>query len=222
MSGFDLEFSLKLFPIMLKYVKVTLALSIGAAVIGLVLAIIIALVVDLDIRVLAPVMKVYVSFFRGTPLIAQMFLLYFGMVQIFPSFKDLSSFSAALIVISLNSSAFMSETLRGAISSVDKGQMEACLSVGMTYWQATKRIILPQATRVAIPALFNSFINIVKDSSIAFTIGVTETIAAAQLEAASSYKYLEAFTNIALVFWVLTSVLGWMQKRIEKRLNESI
>lgn len=222
MRGFDIGFSLRLFPIMLKYLKVTLALSLGAAALGLIIALVIAVILDLEVKILAPIMKIYVSFFRGTPLIAQMFLIYFGFVQIFPSFKDLSSFSAAMIVMSLNASAFMSETIRGAISSVDKGQLEACYSVGMTYGQAMKRVVLPQATRVAIPALFNSLINVVKGSSVAFTIGVTEIIAAAQLEAASSLRYLEAFTNIVIVFWILTSILAWMQKALEKKLNKSM
>ena len=222
MKGFDIGFSLRLFPVMLKYLKVTLALSFGAAIFGLALAIIISIILDLEVKILTPIIKVYISFFRGTPLIAQLFLIYFGFVQIFPSFKNLSSFAAALIVMSLNSSSFMAETIRGAISSVDVGQLEAAYSVGMTYGQAMAKIILPQATRVAIPALFNSFINIVKNSSIAFTIGVTEMIASAQLEAASSYRYLEAFTNIAIVFWILTSILGWMQKRLEYKFSQSI
>jgi putative amino-acid transport system permease protein len=222
MQGFDLGFAIRLFPLMLKYIKVTLLLSLGAAAFGLIIAIFISLCIDLDIKLLSPLMKVYVSFFRGTPLIAQMFLLYFGFVQIIPSAKNMSSFTAALIILSLNSAAFMSETIRGAIASVDKGQMEACLSIGMTYSQATRRIILPQATRVAIPTLFNSFINIVKGSSVAFTIGVTETIAVAQLEAASSYRYLEAFIDIVIVFWIMTSILGGLQKKLEQKLNESI
>lgn len=221
MYGFDLGFAVRLFPLMAKYLKVTLFLSIGSAFFGLIIAIIISLCIDLKIKILAPLMRIYVSFFRGTPLLAQMFLLYFGFVQVIPSFKNISSFTAALIVLSLNSAAFMSETIRGAIASVDKGQMEACLSVGMTYTQAISRIILPQATRVAIPALFNSFINIVKSTSVAFTIGVTEMIAVAQLEAASSYRYLEAFIDIVIVYWILTSLLGKLQKKLELKLSES-
>lgn len=221
MYGFDLGFAIRLFPLMAKYLKVTLFLSIGSAFFGLIIAIIISLCIDLKIKILAPLMRIYVSFFRGTPLLAQMFLLYFGFVQVMPSFKNISSFTAALIVLSLNSAAFMSETIRGAIASVDKGQMEACLSVGMTYTQAISRIILPQATRVAIPALFNSFINIVKSTSVAFTIGVTEMIAVAQLEAASSYRYLEAFIDIVIVYWILTSLLGKLQKKLELKLSES-
>jgi putative amino-acid transport system permease protein len=219
LPGFDIDFAVMLFPLMLKYLKVTLLLSIGAAFWGILAAVFIALCIDLKVKLLAPFVKVYVSFFRGTPLIAQLFLMYFGFVQVIPSFKNMSSFTAALIVLSLNAAAFMSETIRGSISSVNKGQMEACVSVGMSYLQAMRRVILPQATRVAIPALFNSFISIVKNSSLAFTIGVTEMIAVAQLEAASSYRYLEAFIDIAVVYWALTLVLGKVQQRIERNLS---
>lgn len=217
---FDVKYALKLIPIMLKYVKVTLALSGLAMIFALALAIIISLVLNKKVKVLTPILKIYISFFRGTPLIAQLFLIYFGFVQVIPSLRGMTSFQAALIVLSLNSSAFMSESIRGAILSIDKGQMDAALSVGMTYGQAMKRILLPQAIRVAIPSLFNSFINIVKSSSLASTIGVTEMMASAQMEATSSYKYLESFTAIALVYWILISIMSLIQRKIEIKLNE--
>ncbi|WP_035291688.1 amino acid ABC transporter permease [Clostridium sp. KNHs214] len=217
---FDVQYAIKLIPIMLKYVKVTLLLSGLSMIFGVVLAVIISLVFNKKIKILTPILKIYVSFFRGTPLIAQLFLVYFGFVQVMPSLRGMSSFQAAFIVLSLNSSAFMSESIRGAISSIDKGQMDAALSIGMTYGQAMKRIILPQAIRVAIPALSNSFINIVKSSSLASTIGVTEMMASAQMEATSSYRYLEAFTDIAIVYWILILIMSFIQRKIELKLNE--
>lgn len=202
---------------MMKYVKVTLALSLSAMVFGLVLAFIISLIIDAKVPVLYMISKVFVSFFRGTPLLAQLFLLYFGLVQVFPGIASLSSFTAALIVMSLNSSAYMSEAIRGAITAIDKGQMEAARSVGMTYFQAMTKVILPQAFKIAIPALSNSFVNLIKNSSLAFTIGVLEITASAQLEAASSYKYLEAYVDILLIYWLITSILGYLQKKLELR-----
>lgn len=219
---FDLPFALNLLPIMLKYVEVTLALSLASIAAGLILAFMITLVIHARVPVLYRVLKIYVSFFRGTPLLAQLFLVYFGLVQAFPSLSNMSSFQAAFIVMSLNSAAYMSEALRGAISSVDKGQMEAALSLGMTYLLAMRRVILPQAFRVALPALSNSFINIIKDSSLAFTIGVKEITASAQLEAASSFRYFEAFVDILLIYWVITSILGFFQKKLENKMNRGI
>ena len=124
--------------------------------------------------------------------------------------------------MSLNTSAYMAEALRGALSSIDKGQMEASLSVGMTYMQAMRRIILPQAFRVAVPALGNSFINTVKDTALTYSIGVKEMMAVAQLEATARYRYLEAFMDILLFYWLVTSILGVLQKKLEKKLNQMV
>lgn len=221
MQTFDLKFALNLFPLMIKYLKVTLSMSVLALFLALILAVFIALIVQTKIKILYPIAKVYVSFFRGTPLVAQLFFLYFGIVQLIPSLRGMNSFTAAVIGLSLNSSAYMSETLRGAISSVDKGQMEACLSVGMSYLQAMRRIILPQAARVAIPALSNNFIDIIKGSSLAFTLGVTELMATAQMEGAASYRFLEAFTDVIIMYWVIISAFGFLQKKLEIKMNQA-
>ncbi len=221
--NFDLEFVLKLVPIMLKYSTVTIRLSILAILIGVTLAFIIALVVYAKVPVIDRIFKIYISFFRGTPLMAQLFCFYFGVL---PLMKDVvlkvSSFQAALIILSLASSAYMAESLRAAISSIHKGQMEAAQSIGMTYMQAMYTIILPQAIKVAIPTLFSSFINIVKDTSLVFAIGVKEMMATAQLEGASGYRYLEAYVCVLFVYWGITSILGYAQKHLEIKLGKSV
>lgn len=218
-SNFDFHFFINLMPLMIKSLKITFGISILSLILGLIIAIIIALIIQTKIKILYPLTKIWVSFFRGTPLVAQLFFLYFGIIQIIPSLKAMNAFTAAVIGIGLNSSAYMSETLRGAISSVDKGQMEACLSVGMTYMQAMRRIILPQASRVAIPALSNSFVDIIKGSALAFTLGVTEIMAVAQSEGASSYRFLESFAAVVLLYWIIISIFGYLQKILEKKLN---
>ncbi|WML36818.1 amino acid ABC transporter permease [Clostridium sp. OS1-26] len=221
MPKFDFHYFTNLIPLMVKSLQITFGISILALLLGLVIALIIALIVQAKVKVLYPLTKIYISFFRGTPLIAQLFFLYFGIVQLIPSLKGMNAFTAAVLGIGLNSSAYMSETLRGAISSVDKGQIEACLSVGMTYIQAMRRIILPQAARVAIPALSNSFVDIVKGSALAFTLGVTEIMAVAQSEGASSYKFLESFTAVVLLYWIIITAFGYLQKILEKKMNEA-
>ena len=210
-----------LIPILLKYLVVTLKMSFLALLLGLVVAIIIALVVDAKIPVLSKLSNVYISFFRGTPLVAQMFFIYFGLIQIIPGLKELEAFDAVVIVLGLNSSAYFSESLRGAISSVDKGQMEACYAFGMTYTQAMVRVVLPQAIRVAIPAMMNTFADIVKGSSLAFTIGVTEIMSTAQSEAAVTYKYLEAFTCVIIIFWSINLFLTFLQRKLEIKMSEA-
>jgi putative S-methylcysteine transport system permease protein len=220
--NFDFEFMVDTIPIMLKYSTVTLRLSILAILLGFTLAFIIALSISAKVPVLSRLFKIYISFFRGTPLMAQLFCFYFGVLPLFPNLVlKMSSFQAALVILSLASSAYMAESLRAAISSVHKGQMEAAQSIGMTYMQAMIRIILPQAIKVAIPTLFSSFINIVKDTSLVFAIGVKEMMATAQLEGASGYRYLEAYVSILFVYWGITSVMGLMQRRIEIRLGKS-
>lgn len=218
---FDVEYFTNLIPLMIKYLKVTLKISALALILGLILAIVIALVNELKIKFLEPITKIWVSFFRGTPLIAQLFFLYFGVVQLIPSLKGMTAMMAAVIGLGFNSSAYMSETLRGAISSVDKGQIEASLSIGMTPFQAMERIVFPQAARVAVPALSNSFIDIIKGSALAFTLGVTEIMAVAQSEGASSYRFLESFTAVIMIYWIIISIFGYLQKVLEKKMNES-
>ena len=116
----------------------------------------------------------------------------------------------------------MAESLRAALSSIHKGQMEAAKSIGMTYIQAMRRIIVPQAIRVAIPTLFNSFISIVKDTSLVFAIGVQEMMSCAQLEGSSGYRYLEAYTCVLFIYWGITALLGKLQKHIEQKFNQSV
>lgn len=221
MQVFDVDFALNLLPLMFKYLQVTLSMSVIALVLALLIAVVIALLVQARVPVLSQLAKVYVSFFRGTPLIAQLFFLYFGVVQLIPSLKGMDAFTAAVVGLSLNAAAYMSETLRGAILAVEKGQMEACLSIGMTYLQAMRRVILPQAARVAIPTLSNNFVDIIKGSALAFTLGVTELMATAQMEGAASYRFLEAFSDVILMYWLITMTFGRVQKKLEERMNQA-
>lgn len=221
--NFDFEFMFRIVPIMLRYSTVTLKLSFLAILLGLTISLFIAIVITAKVPILSKIFKVYISFFRGTPLMAQLFCFYFGILPLLSKFVlKVSSFQAALVILSLASSAYMAESLRAAISSIHRGQMEAAQSIGMTYMQAMVRIILPQAIKVAIPTLFSSFINIVKDTSLVFAIGVKEMMATAQLEGASGYRYLEAYVCVLFVYWGITSIMGLAQKRIEIRLGKSV
>ncbi|MCC0649650.1 amino acid ABC transporter permease [Clostridioides sp. ZZV15-6598] len=221
MQVFDFGFAAGIFPLILKYLTVTFKMSLLSLVLGIVVALFIALIVDAKVPILKTIARIYISFFRGTPLAAQLFFIYFGLIQLVPELKALESFSAAVIVIGLNSSAYFAESLRGAITSVDKGQIEASLAFGMTYVQTMKRIVLPQAIRVAIPPFTNTFADIIKGTSLAFTIGVTEIMAVAQSEAAASYKYLEAFTCVIVVYWIVNLILGFVQTKLEDRLSRA-
>lgn len=219
--NFEPMFMLEVFPRMLKYVHITLSLTVIAMILGLSIGTIIALIRIYRIKVLQSFVKVYVSFFRGTPLLVQLFLFYFGLPQVIPQLADMNAYTAAFIGLSLNGGAYMSEIIRGAIGAIDKGQMEACLSVGMTSWQGMKRVILPQAARVAIPTLGNTFISLLKESSLAFTLGVPEMLAQAKMSAAATYRVFESYLMVALIYWMITIGFSYIQGKLEEKMNKA-
>ncbi|MFK2822771.1 amino acid ABC transporter permease [Arcobacter sp. YIC-80] len=221
MSTFDIDYTLGIFPILFKYIDITISMAVISAAIALVIAILIAVIKTYNIRILSQLSDLYISFFRGTPLLVQLFLLYFGLPQVLPIFSNLDAYTASIAGLSLHFSAYMAESIRGAISSIDKGQFEAAQSLGMTKTQTFTKIILPQAIRVAVPSLMNNFIDIIKSTSLAFTLGVPEIMAKAQIEASSSYKYFESFLAVAIVYWVIVVIFTYLQKKIEARLNRA-
>ncbi len=162
------------------------------------------------------IVRFYVWIIRGTPLLVQLFLIFYGL----PSVGIvLDAFPAALIGFTLNVGAYTSEIVRATLGSVPKGQWEASYSIGMTWSQAMRRIILPQASRVAVPPLSNTFISLVKDTSLAAAITVPELFRAGQRIVATSYEPLILYVEVALIYLAVSSVLSALQTRLEKRLN---
>lgn len=217
--SFDFMYSLELVPTLLKAVKVTISLSVFGMILGLIVGIALAITRVYKVPVLKQLAEIYISFFRGTPLLVQLFLLYFGIPQIIPALQNMSAYVAALIGLGLNASAYIAEILRSSIDAIDKGQMEASLSLGMTRGQALKRIVLPQALRIAVPPLGNIFVDTVKGSSLAFTLGVVELLAKAQMEAATSYKFFESYVVVAIMYWIIIGFFNYLQKILEKKLS---
>lgn len=162
----------------------------------------------------AAVFRFYVWVIRGTPLLVQLFVIFYGL----PSLGILlDAFPAALIGFTLNVGAYSSEIVRAAISSVPRGQWEAAYSIGMSWSQAMRRTILPQATRVAVPPLSNTFISLVKDTSLAAAITVPELFQTAQRIVATTYEPLILYIEAALIYLALSSVLSTLQVRLERR-----
>lgn len=220
-SSFDLQYIIELMPILLKYLGVTMEMALWGFLFALMLALTLALVRVFKITFVQHIASLFISFFRGTPLLVQLFLLYYGLPQFMPILIGMDAFTAAIIGLSLHFSAYMAESIRAAIMGIDKSQMEACLSLGMTRLQAMRRIILPQASRVATPSLMNYFIDMVKSTSLAFTLGVSEIMAKAQMEASSSFKFFESFLAVALIYWVVVLFFTRIQHLLEKRLNKA-
>jgi cystine transport system permease protein len=203
-------------PFLLKGTLFTLQLSLGGMVFGLILGFILALMRLSHFWPLSWISRFYVSVFRGTPLIAQLFMIYYGL----PQFGiELDPIPAAMIGLSLNTAAYTSETLRAAISSIEKGQWEAAASIGMNPWQTLRRVILPQAARTALPPLGNSFIGLVKDTSLAATIQVPELFRQAQLVTSRTLEVFTMYLAASVIYWVLATVLSFLQNRLEDRVN---
>ncbi|MGP9435980.1 cystine ABC transporter permease [Ewingella sp. AOP8-B2-18] len=203
-------------PFLLKGTLFTLQLSLGGMVFGLLLGFILALMRLSKFWPLSWLSRFYVSIFRGTPLIAQLFMIYYGL----PQFGiELDPIPSAMIGLSLNTAAYTSETLRAAISSIEKGQWEAAASIGMSSWQTMRRVILPQAARTALPPLGNSFIGLVKDTSLAATIQVPELFRQAQLVTSRTLEVFTMYLAASLIYWVLATVLSFLQNRLEDRVN---
>lgn len=218
---FDIEYFWRLFPKVLKGLDVTFSMTILSFMMALIIATMIALICKYKIKILYQISLLYISFFRGSPIITQMFFIYFGLPYLIPSLKSISAYMAATITIALNMSAYMAETIRAAITSVDKGQIEAGLSVGMTNLQIMKRIVFPQAIRIAIPPLGNNFIMTLKGTAVAFTIGVTEIMAKAKIEASNSYRYFECYAVVMIIYWIMVVILSYFQRKIEDKVNRA-
>lgn len=222
MGALDLPYMLGLVPVLLRYLPVTLGMALAAMVLALALALLLAMVRVLRLPVLDAGARLFVSFFRGTPLLVQLFLFYYGLPQLVPAFSAMGGVTAAVMGLTLHFAAYMAESIRGAIGGVDRSQWEASQAVGMTQIQAMRRIILPQAARIAAPSLVNSFVDMIKSTSLAFTLGVTEMMGAAQREAAGSFRYLEAFLLVAVFYWVIVEALSVVQRRLEARLGQAL
>ncbi|QBF24177.1 cystine ABC transporter permease [Pseudomonas tructae] len=210
------QLALQSAPFLLKGAYYTVILSLGGMFFGLLLGFALALMRLSSLRLLSWTARVYVSFFRGTPLLVQLFVIYYGLPQLG---IELDPLPAALIGFSLNMAAYACEILRAAISSIDRGQWEAAASIGMTRGQAMRRAILPQAARTALPPLGNSFISLVKDTALAATIQVPELFRQAQLITARTFEIFTMYLAAALIYWVLASVLAHLQNRLEARVN---
>ncbi|EEX11342.1 L-cystine transport system permease protein TcyL [Ruegeria lacuscaerulensis ITI-1157] len=221
MRGLDLDYMLGLVPVILGYVPLTLAMASAAMVLALVLAVALAVERVFRVPVLDQLVLLFISFFRGTPLLVQLFLFYYGLPQVMSFLTAIDGVTAAIMGLTLHFAAYMAETIRAAIIGVDRSQWEAAQSIGMTQGQMMRRVILPQAARVAAPTLVNYFIDMIKGTSLAFTLGVTEMMGAAQKEAAGSFLYFEAFLVVAVIYWIMVEGLSQAQRALEIRLNKA-
>ncbi|WP_035213018.1 amino acid ABC transporter permease [Agrobacterium tumefaciens] len=212
-----LQLMLDSFPTLLwAGIRFTIPLTLLSFALGLALGLVTAVARLFGPAPISALARFYVWIIRGTPLLVQLFVIFYGL----PSIGVLlDAFPAALIGFTLNVGAYTSEIIRAAISSVPKGQWDAAYSTGMNWQQAMRRTILPQAARVSVPPLSNSFISLVKDTSLAAAITVPELFQAAQRVVATTYEPLILYIQAALIYLVLSSVLSALQSRLEIRFS---
>lgn len=216
-----IPYSKILVPLLVQGLWVTLYVSAMAFVLSIVLGAFLAVVQYFHVKILDPLAQVYVSYFRGTPLLIQLFLFFYGLPMVFEVLKDCPKLFALVFCLGMNSAAYISESIRGAIESVDKGQYEASLAFGLTHSQMMFKIILPQAAVAAIPPIVNSCMDIIKMSSLGMTIGIQDIMGEAQLTAATYYKTFETYIMAAVFYWILAIVLGRVQKKVETSIGKA-
>lgn len=197
----------------------TIPLSLASMAFGLVLALLVALMRLSGSRLVSWIGRAYVSVIRGTPLLVQLFVIFYGLPSIG---LTIDPWPSAIIAFSLNVGGYAAEIIRAAILSVPRGQWEAGHTIGMSRTLTLRRIILPQAARVSVPPLSNTFISLVKDSSLASLILVTEMFRQAQEIAAFSQQFMLLYIEAAAIYWVICLVLSAGQSRLEKRLDRYV
>jgi arginine/lysine/histidine transport system permease protein len=206
-------------PYILGGIKVTLQIVATAALLGFALGILLALFKISRFKILTWVADAYTSVFRGTPLILQLMIIYYGVPQIIGF--EIQPYPAAVIAFALNSGAYISEIIRAGILAVDKGQQEAAMALGIPYRRMMRDIILPQALKNILPALMNEFITLTKESAIVTVIGVSDVMRRAYQVGGETYSFFEPFIFAGLIYYILVMVLTVLGKAVEKRMRRS-
>jgi len=226
----NVKYMISVIPRIAAGIPVSISIAGIAFVFGILLGFAVALIKIHKVPVLLQIAGVYVSFMRGTPLLAQIFLAYYGIPLVLRHLNDLYNMAFNIsqipaivfmyVCFSLNVGAYLSETIRAAMLSVGKGQIEAAQSIGMTASQVLRRIIIPQAAVVAVPNLGNTFIALLKDTSLAFAASVPEIIGQAKITAARTSNFFEAYIVAAMMYWVICVILEQLLRYSEKWLRK--
>lgn len=223
---FDITYVFRFIPKLLTTLNLTLTIVAGALLIGLAAGFLAALPRLYRVPVLSQLSALYVSFFRGTPILIQLFLFYYGLPELLKLIHiDVAKAPVVLFVIltfGLNAGAYLSETIRGSVAAVDRGQVEAAYSVGMTGYQAFTRIVLPQALAIAVPVFTNLVLSMLKETSLAFTLGVMELSGKAQTLGALTQHFIETYIALALIYLAISLTLERLLRLAERRLQRGL
>jgi cystine transport system permease protein len=205
-------------PVLLRGAGYTLVFALASMVGGLAIGVPVALMRIAPLKLLRWPATLYVSLIRGTPLLVQIFVIYYGLPGIGIEFTPVT---AGVLALSLNSGAYLSESLRGAIVSIGQGQWRASLSLGLGYGRTLAHVVLPQALRVAVPSMSNTLISLIKDTSLVSVITVTELMLATKEVIATTFQPLPLYLAAAVVYWLLSLVFEQVQRVAERRLAKA-
>lgn len=217
--NFDWHYFLSLFAQLPAYVPITLLM----ALLSMILAIFIGgFLTSLQLSSIPPLRgfaHLYISLFRGMPTLVQLFIIFYGLPQIFPVLHGLSAFVAVVIGLGFKQASYLAEIFRAAVNSVDKGQIEAGQSLNISRTKLFLNVVLPQATINALPATGNTFVSLIKETSLAFTLGLTELFGEGKMIAGESFKYFETYLAVGIIYWLLIVVYTWLQNLLENALQ---
>ena len=213
------------FPTILGAVHVTVFITAVSAFLGILLGAAIAVARVKKVRILNPILVVYISFIRGTPFLVQLFLIYFGVPEIMNhlgfSTRGIPGLLFVLIVFTLHIAAYGAEILRSSIEAVSAGEKEAAESLGMTEWQSYTRVILPQAFVLAAAPLVNTVISVLKGTALIFNVGIVDMMRRADLMGGNSQRYLELFVDVAIIYGTLVFLITQIGRYVERRYDRS-
>lgn len=219
--GFNFEYMMEVLPTLFYAARYTFYLTIVSSFFGLIIGLILAVISYYEVKILNPLAKVYLFVMRGAPLVALLYFFYYGVAVYSDIVANMNPLNAVSIVISLSAGGFMAESIRGALLSVEEGQKDAAYSLGMTNGQLMRRVIIPQAVRIAVPSLFNNVISITKMTSLSFMLGVVDVMGAARVEGSRTFSYFEIYGGVIIVYLVIIGVLMIVQRYVAKKSSEA-
>lgn len=219
--GFDFNYMLEVLPTLLYAARYTLYLTLVSTFFGLIIGLILAVIRYYRIRILDSLARIYLFVMRGAPLVALLYFFYYGIAMYSDFVQNMAPLNAVSIVISLTAGSFMAESIRGALISVEEGQKDAAYSLGLTNGQLMRRVIIPQAVRIAVPSLFNNVISITKMTSLSFMLGVVDVMGAARVEGSRTFSYFEIYGAVIIIYLVIIGLLMFVQRYVSKKFSEA-
>ncbi|UQS86021.1 amino acid ABC transporter permease (plasmid) [Nicoliella spurrieriana] len=227
----DFKFMLDSFPKLVSVLPITLYIAILGTVIGLGLAILISIVRERKTPILSPLLSLYVSVFRGVPIIVQIYIVYYGLPRILYDFAKtgangrglvLPSLLIGIVAFSLNASANLSESIRSAYHSIDRSQYDAAIAIGLTRFEAIKRIVFPQMVPNFIPNFSNVFLDLIKDTALVYNIGIIEVMGKANILASFGFNYLEAYLDALVIYLVVCFIFAKLLLFAETKIRKVV